>query len=271
MNAPNRTALPLAMIENRTFGELVPGESASLVRLVTDDDVRLFAATSGDVNPAHLDPEYAATDPFGHVVIHGMWTAAQISTVLGTKLPGPGTIYLGQDLRFRRPVAPGDTITTHVTVREKRDEKNIVLFDTRCVNQHGDEVLTGTATVIAPTEKLILPRMPVPHVTLNRRGLFDAYLQRARELPPLRTGVVHPCSAEAIEAAIEARNEGLIEPVLFGPTRKIQAAAAAAGVSLDGIEMIEAAHSHDSAAKAIAAAARNEIKALMKGSLHSDE
>jgi phosphate acetyltransferase len=271
MNAPNRTALSLAMIENRTFGELVLGESASLVHLVTDDDVRLFAASSGDVNPAHLDPEYAATDQFGHVVIHGMWTAAQISTVLGTKLPGPGTIYLGQDLRFRRPVAPGDTITTIVTVTEKRDEKHVVLFDTRCVNQHGQEVLSGTATVIAPVEKLILPRIPLPQVTLKRQGLFDAYLTRARELPLLRTGIVHPCSAEAIEAAIEARDEGLIEPVLFGPAHKIREAACAAGVSIDGIEMIEAAHSHDAAAKAVAAAARNEVKALMKGSLHSDE
>ena len=105
---------------NRTFDELSVGESASLVRLVKADDVKLFAAKSGDVNPAHLDPHYAATDIFGHIVIHGMWTAGLISTLLGTKLPGPGTIYLDQNLHFRKPVAPGDTVTANVTVREKR-------------------------------------------------------------------------------------------------------------------------------------------------------
>ena len=105
---------------NRTFDELSIGETASLVRLVNPDDIKLFAAVSGDVNPAHLDAQYAAGDIFGHVVIHGMWTGALISTLLGTQLPGPGTIYLGQDLRFRKPVSPGDTITATISVQEKR-------------------------------------------------------------------------------------------------------------------------------------------------------
>ncbi len=259
------------VLVNRTFDEIAIGETVALTRMVTEDDVRLFAASSGDVNPAHLDPEYAATDMFGHVVIHGMWTAAQISTVLGTRLPGPGTIYLGQELRFRRPVAPGDTITTTVTAKEKRDDKKIVVFDTRCTNQNGEEVLCGTATVMAPVEKLILPRMPLPQVTLQRRSRFDAYLAQARALPPLRTGIVHPCSGEAIAAAAEARDEGLIEPVLFGPVKKMHEAAEAAGVSLSGVEIVDAEHSHEAAARAVAAAGTGVVQALMKGSLHSDE
>jgi phosphate acetyltransferase len=105
------------------------------MRLVKPDDIKLFAAMSGDVNPAHLDAQYAASDVFGHIVIHGMWTGALISTLLGTELPGPGTIYLGRDLRFRKSVAPGDTITAIVTVQEKRPERRVVLFDTRCTNQ----------------------------------------------------------------------------------------------------------------------------------------
>lgn len=259
------------MLTNRTFDELSVGDSASLVRTVTDDDVRLFAASSGDINPAHLDPDYAATDIFGHVVIHGMWTASQISTVLGTLLPGPGTIYLGQDLRFRRPVAPGDTITTTITLTEKRPDKRIVLFETHCCNQLGEAVLTGTATVIAPAEKLVLPRMPLPHVTVQRQSRFDAFIEQARGLPPLRTAIVHPCSDEAISAAIEARDVALIEPVLFGPVHKIRDAAEKAGVSLAGIKIVEAAHSHAAATLAVAAAARGDVQALMKGSLHSDE
>ena len=92
-------------LRNRTFDQLQPGDTASIERLVARDDLDLFAAVSGDVNPAHLDGAFAATNQFGHVVAHGMWTAALISAVLGTKLPGPGTIYLGQDLQFIKPVA----------------------------------------------------------------------------------------------------------------------------------------------------------------------
>ncbi|OYW42179.1 MAG: enoyl-CoA hydratase, partial [Azorhizobium sp. 12-66-6] len=190
MNAP--------LLLNRTFDELNVGDSASLTRVVRNEDIELFAAVSGDVNPAHLDKAYAATDIFGHVVIHGMWTGGLISTLLGTELPGPGTIYLSQDLHFRKPVAPGDTITATVTVLEKKPEKRIVLLDTRCVNQTGVDVLTGTATVIAPSEKLALPRIAVPEVLLRGGERYSEFVQRARSLPPMRVGVVHPCSVEAL-------------------------------------------------------------------------
>ena len=260
-----------APLVNRTFDEIAIGETASLTREVSPDDIKLFAAVSGDVNPAHLDAQYAAGDVFGHVVIHGMWTAALISTLLGTELPGPGTIYLGQDLRFRKPVAPGDTITATVAVREKRPEKRIVLLDTRCTNQHGEEVLSGTATVLAPDEKLSLPRMPVPEVALRRPDSFEPFLRTARDLPPMRTAIVHPCNAEAIRAAIDARDEGLIEPVLVGPADRIRRAADEAGLSIAGLRLEETEHSHAAAARAVALAAKGEVEALMKGSLHTDE
>jgi len=262
--------IPQIRLTNRTFDELEIGESASLTRFVSEDDIKLFAATSGDVNPAHLDAAYAATDMFGHVVIHGMWTAALLSTLLGTQLPGPGTIYLGQDLRFRRPVSPGDTVTATVTVREKGPDKRVVL-DTSCVNQNGKEVLSGQATVIAPTEKLSLPRIPVPEVALRRHGRFDQFLEQAKSLPALPTAVVHPCSPEAISAAIEAKLEGLIEPVLIGPPHKIAAAAEKAGVSIEGLRIEATEHSHAAAAKAVELASSGAIRALMKGSLHTDE
>lgn len=263
--------IPQVLLVNRTFDELQLGESASLVRIVSEDDIKLFAATSGDVNPAHLDAKYAATDIFGHVVIHGMWTAALISTLLGTQMPGPGTIYLGQDLRFRRPVAPGDTITATVTVREKAADKRIVTLDTLCVNQDGKEVLSGQATVIAPGEKLSLPRIPLPDVALRRHDRFDQFIEQAKALPPLPTAVVHPCSAEAIAAAIEARAEGLIEPVLIGPPKKIAAAAEKAGLSIEGLTIEPTEHSHAAAARAVELAGSGVVHALMKGSLHTDE
>lgn len=265
------TLSPSAPLVNRTFDELAIGDSASLVRLVKPDDIKLFAAVSGDVNPAHLDAQYAAGDIFGHVVIHGMWTGALISTLLGTELPGPGTIYLGQDMRFRKSVAPGDTITASVTVQEKHPDKRIVLLDTRCINQHGEEVLTGTATVIAPTEKLALPRMAVPEVSLTRSNRFEPFLTAARDTSPMLTAIVHPCNVEALQAAIEARDEGLIVPILVGPEHRIREAAERAGISIEGLRIEGTEHSHAAAARSVELAVKGEVQALMKGSLHTDE
>ena len=235
------------------------------------DDIDLFAAVSGDVNPAHLDATFAATDLFGHVVAHGMWTAALVSAVLGTKLPGPGTIYLGQDLRFLRPVAPGDTITVAVSVKEKRPQKHIVLLETRCTNQSGQEVLSGTATVIAPTNKIEWPRSKLPTVKLRRQDRYEAFVKMARERPPLRAGIVFPCSSEAILGAVEVQREGLLDPLLIGPEDKIRAAAEQAQVSLEGIPIEPAAHSHAAAARAVELAVAGKVSLLVKGSLHTDD
>ncbi|PXW63153.1 phosphate butyryltransferase [Chelatococcus asaccharovorans] len=259
------------MLRNRTFDELTVGESASLTRVVNRDDIDLFAVVSGDVNPAHLDTRFAASDLFGHIVAHGMWTGALVSALLGTKLPGPGTIYLDQDLSFRKPVAPGDTITVTATVLEKRAEKRIVLLDTRCTNQKGEDVLTGTATVIAPEASISWAPTRLPDVTLRHHDRYESFVQQARDLPPLRTAIVHPCSPEALKAAIEVRDEGLLDPLLVGPEAKIRAVAAAAGLSLDGLTIEPVEHSHAAAARAVELAVAGKVAALMKGSLHTDE
>jgi phosphate acetyltransferase len=259
------------VLKNRTFEEMQIGESASLVRVVGRDDIDLFAAVTGDANPVHLDAAFAATDPFGHIVAHGMWTAALVSAVLGTRLPGPGTIYLGQELRFRKPVAPGDTITVTVKVMEKRPEKRIVLLDTRCVNQYGEEVLGGSATVIAPGHAVTWPCTSPPDVSLRRHDHYEDVVRQARTLPVLRAAIVHPCSPEAILAAVEIRDEGLLEPLLVGPEVKIRAAAEKAGVSLDDLMIETVEHSHAAAARGVELAVAGKVAALMKGSLHSDE
>jgi enoyl-[acyl-carrier protein] reductase I len=159
-----------ALIENRTFDELKVGDSASVTRVITRRDIELFAIVSGDINPAHLDPEYAETNMFHGIVAHGMWGGALISAVLGTTLPGPGTIYLGQELRFHRPVRVGDAVTTAVSLREKRSDKAIAVFDCRLTNQFGEDVIVGTAEVKAPTEKVVRPRNRLPSVALHADG-----------------------------------------------------------------------------------------------------
>ena len=106
-------------IENRTFDEIKPGDTARLTRTLTQKDIELFAIVSGDVNPIHLDVEYARDDMFHQIIAHGMWGGALISTLLGTELPGPGTIHVDQSLRFRKPVGLGDTVTVVVKVIAK--------------------------------------------------------------------------------------------------------------------------------------------------------
>jgi phosphate acetyltransferase len=258
-------------VKNRSFDEIKVGDVASLTRLMSDKDIQLFAAMSGDVNPTSPDAKHASTDEFGDGVVHALWMGALISALLGTRLPGPGTIYLEQDLRFRKPVASGDTITVTGVVREKRADKRIVLVDTICKDQRGDEVLTGVATVIAPAEKLSVPRIAIPEVALRQHDRYERFVQEARLLSPLITAVIHPCSAEAIRATIEARDEGLLSPILVGPEAKIRAVAEAAGASLAGLRIIPTEHSHAAAARAVELAGRGEVDALMKGSLHTNE
>jgi acyl dehydratase len=157
-------------IENRTFEEIDVGESAALERTLSWRDIELFAVMSGDVNPAHVDQEYARTDRFHGIVAHGMWGASLISALLGTRLPGPGTIYLEQTLRFRHPISIGDTVTVSVTVASLDPTHHRVVLDCRCVNQRGETVIDGTAKVLAPTEKVRRPRFVLPQVSLREPG-----------------------------------------------------------------------------------------------------
>jgi acyl dehydratase len=149
-------------LENHPFADLLVGDSASLVRTVTNRDIQLFAAVSGDVNPAHVDALYAKSSHFHEIIAHGMLGASLISTVLGTRFPGPGTIYLGQSLKFLKPVHIGDTLTVTVTVKSLDPVKHRLVLDTRCVDQAGDTVIEGEADVMAPKEKLRIHRTELP-------------------------------------------------------------------------------------------------------------
>lgn len=134
----------------RTIDTIEIGESASFTKTVTETDIILYAGISGDFNPAHIDAESAKTGMFGQRIAHGMLSAGFISNVLGNQLPGPGTIYMGQELRFVKPVFIGDTVTATVTVTEKITEKNRLKLETVVTNQNGDKVITGVATVMPP-------------------------------------------------------------------------------------------------------------------------
>ena len=135
-----------------TIGEMKIGDSASFTKTISETDVYLYAGISGDFNPAHVNQTEAEKGMFGKRIAHGMLSAGLISAVLGTLLPGPGTIYMGQELRFTKPVAIGDTITATATVAELIPENNRAILDTVCTNQNGDVVIKGKATVMPPKE-----------------------------------------------------------------------------------------------------------------------
>jgi 3-hydroxybutyryl-CoA dehydratase len=137
-----RKAAPLPLV----------GASAQRTRTFADDAVALFALASGDENPIHLDEDYASRSPFRRRIAHGMLTASLISAVLGNDLPGHGSIYLSQTLRFVAPVFIGDTITARVEVVATREDKRLVTLRTECFNQDGAVVLTGEALVKYPGE-----------------------------------------------------------------------------------------------------------------------
>ena len=124
------------------------GQQASLTKTITEADVIAFAELIGDANPIHTDAEYARKSRFGRRVAHGMFTGGLISAVLGNKLPGPGSIYLSQQLEFLAPVYIGDTITAAVEVASWRPDKRILTLKTDCFNQEKTQVVTGKAVLL---------------------------------------------------------------------------------------------------------------------------
>ncbi|MDP3539831.1 MAG: bifunctional enoyl-CoA hydratase/phosphate acetyltransferase [Azonexus sp.] len=258
---------------NKIYDEIHIGDSSSLVRTLMPEDVKLFAILTGDINPSIVDPEYSESGMFREVIAHGMWSGSLISTVLGTQFPGPGTILIDQTLHFARPVTIGDTITITVTAKQKFDHNRHVVLDCVCTNQEGLQVVRGTAEVLAPSEKVShLQAVHMPQVRIDDK--YERYthlLSRVKGLEPIPTAVAHPCDRESLKGPVIAFHEGIIEPILVGPESKIRSVAEEFGIDLHGIRIVNAAHSHDSAAIAVSLVRTGDCEALMKGSLHTDE
>jgi 3-hydroxybutyryl-CoA dehydratase len=135
------------------------GDAAELTRIIDEPMVSWFAEVTGDRNPVHLDERYAASTPFGRRIAHGMLVAGTISAVLGTRLPGPGAVYLGQTLQFRAPVFLGEAITARVEVIKVREDKPVITLRTTCRNARGELVIEGEAVLLAPRPG---PAAPAP-------------------------------------------------------------------------------------------------------------
>jgi len=260
------------VLVNFTFDEIVLGQTASLTRTLGQSEVDLFATISGasESGQADEDDEHPG-QRVKRVMGHSLWGGTLISAVVGTRLPGPGTLLLGESLRFRGAVNIGDTITAKVKVTAKHLERRIIELDVVCYNQDGDDVITGSVEVIASEEKIRRQKRAPAQLRLEINNGHEQLLAKCAGMPPLRTAVVHPCDVSSLEGAIEAAQADLIVPVLVGPEAKIRAVAKEGRIDLAKAELVHAEHSHDAAEKAVALARDGNVKALMKGSLHTDE
>jgi phosphotransacetylase/acyl dehydratase len=260
-----------AMLRNRPYAEIRIGDTASLSRTLARLDIKSFALISGDLNPTHVDDDYAARHGDGRLLAHNMWAGALISSVLGNELPGPGTVYLGQTLYFEGQPRADDTITATVVVREKHDDGRRVVFDCRCDNQLGETIATGTAEVRAPDTSLAMPRPVIGTMAVQLHDKFAPLLKAADSIDAIPTAVAHPCSEAALEAAVQAAARGLIVPILVGPEPRIRSLAKQMGIDLAGLRIVDAPHSHAAAEAAVDLVRSGEAELLMKGSLHTDE
>jgi phosphate acetyltransferase len=261
-------AMAAQFIENRTYDEIGVGDSATLTRTLKPEDIQLFAIMSGDVNPAHVDPEYAHSSLFHEVIAHGMWGGALISTVLGTEFPGPGTIYISQTLRFSRPVKVGDTITITITCQQKFDHNKHIIFDCLCSNQDGLKVISGEAEVLAPTEKVKRERMELPEVTISDRwARYKKLLARATGLPAATAVFAQPVYAESLQSAVTAAESGFLRPVLVGPEKLMRDVARQNRIELLRCRLVDVPHARAAVARAVEMARSGEADIIVQGDM----
>ncbi len=253
----------------RSWDDIKVGESASVTRVCTPNDLIVFAHASGNFNPVHLPGEseqetgYAPTAP-------AMWCGSLFSAVLGNKLPGPGTVYRTQSLRFHTRVEAGDAVVATVTVREKLPG-NLLVVDCRLEKQDGTLVVDGTAEISPPATQMVTDGVSIPELTLVRRGKFSRLLAACHGIPPMPTAIAAPTDENSLGGAWEAAKEGLIDPILVGPEAKIRAEAEKLGWDLAGVRIEDVADAHDAAARAVCLVHEGKAEAVMKGNIHSDE
>jgi len=252
-------------VRNIIWDELEVGQTASLERVCADRDLFLFAHVSGNLNPKMLPGEEGEK-----AVAPSMWVASLISAVLGNHLPGPGTFYRAQSLRFLGRVAVGERLKVTVTCTEKL-ERPVALFKTTVALADGTIVCEGIGEVDVPTEVQHASVHALPGLILDEIDHFAPLIARAAQLPAIRVGIVCPDDANSLGGALLAHASGLIQPVLLGNRAKIEAAAVGINADISGFELVEIEGHRAAAARAVAMVHEGKLDALMKGNVHSDD
>jgi phosphotransacetylase/acyl dehydratase len=250
---------------NVVYDEIEVGARAEAERLLSESEVEALLLVSGDVVPFHV----AADSSRQVLCVEAVAAEAIVSGMLERRLPGPGTRILSQQFEFEGRLCVGDLVRAEVTVVDKRPGAR-VLFDCK-VEAGGLSILRGQVLVEAPTVKATYEDVERPEFVVRRNDVFNRLLKSCEPLPPVTCAVAHPCDRDSLLGAIEAARRNLIVPVLVGPAARIEAVAAAHGVDITPYRLVNTAHSHASAATAVALARNGEVETLMKGSLHTDE
>ena len=255
-------------IRNKTWAELEVGDTATLERSCSVQDLILFAHVSGNLNPLML-PSAECSREKTEPIAPSMWVGSLVSAVLGNILPGPGTLYREQNLRFLRRVHVGDRLKVTVVCREKC-EAPVARFDTKIEEMEGDVVCEGEAIIEAPSVSQVVEARHLPALIVDTVDHFASLIALAAKLPPLKTAVVCPEDHNSLGGALLSAERRLIEPILIGEPARIEAAAKALETDISVFTIVPVSDPHAAAAKAVAMVLDGHANALMKGEIHSD-
>jgi phosphate butyryltransferase len=255
------------MRSNKLFDELAVGQEASFTRVVTPEDFLVFAHVSGNLNPAHLPNEkgHEGSQP----AAPAMWVGSLFSAVLGNLLPGAGTTYLSQTLRFHARARIGDSLFVSVRVEELRPPNTVVLCTQ--IRRGADLIVDGVAEVAAPATRQMVDELSLPELMIQRHVHVERLLAACVSLPAMKTAVVAPEEENALLGALAGSREKLIVPILIGDAKKIRAVAVDCGADLTGIAIDNVAGHDAAAARAVELVHQGAAAAVMKGNLHTDE
>ncbi len=256
-------------MQNIPFDDLAVGMEAALTRPCLADDLYVFANASGNLNPLHLPEADGDGDGAPEAVAPAMWVASLISGVLGGQLPGPGTLYRSQSLRFLGQAQAGDMLTVGVRLTAKGADRRAT-FDTWVETAAGVRIVEGVAEVTAPAAPIRFDAGDVPGLTVRRHRHFDRLLAQAEPLPALATAVVAPEKPDALAGAILAARHTLIDPILIGHPERIAEAAEAEGIDLAPYRVVAARDHRLAAQMAVRMVLDKQAAAVMKGHLHTD-
>jgi len=257
----------MSSFTNVTFDEIKVGQSLTVSRTISRNDIEALTFVSGDIDEAHVEQESVpdripSTEPVA--------AEAFFSYLLNRRLPGPGTTILAHNLTFEGRIAMGETFTATITAKEKRTG-GVIVFDCSCTNPTGEVIASGTATVSAPTRRISYTDLATPEVIFRRTDVFARLIKTCEGMPPVVCAVVYPCDHDSLLGPLESAKRNLINPVLVGPEGKIREAAQAAGADISPYRIVDTEHRRAAAEKAVAMARAGEVESLMKGSLHTDE
>lgn len=259
------------MASNRTYEQISVGDTAEITRTCSSNDLLIYAHASGNHNPLHLpDTDWTGDGKIDKPVAPSMWIGALVSAVLGNILPGPGTIYRSQTFTFHNRVSVGDTLQVRVTVTAKKPD-DVVELDVSVSKTDGTLIADGIATVTAPSKTITFDDSHIPALLIERHRHFRRMIEAAKTLPPLATAVIAPDDSSSLEGALAAAREGLIKPVLIGAESRIRQAADALNEDISDFELINIESDFDAAAHAVTMVHDGQVRALMKGHLHTDD